>query len=197
MTAPGNINLQDSALVERSRSGDCAALERLILKYQNRIYNAILRICENADDAAELTQETFVKVLEKIEGFEGRSSFYTWVFRIAVNLTLNYCKRSVRLGLRSLDDDWETSSQALRSFWTDRRPPDPAAVAANRELCDLAKRALSRLDEDHRTVLILRDIEGMSYAEISDVLETEIGTVKSRLARARSKLRSKVEAMIE
>ncbi|MHC4098007.1 MAG: sigma-70 family RNA polymerase sigma factor [Planctomycetota bacterium] len=82
-----NIKMDDAVLVERCRQGDSAAMERLILKYQNRIYNVILRICVNTDDATELTQDTFVKIIEKIDEFEGRSSFYTWAFRIAVNLT--------------------------------------------------------------------------------------------------------------
>jgi RNA polymerase sigma-70 factor (ECF subfamily) len=197
MSGPVNINVEDSELLQRFRNGDYAALERLVLKYQNRIYNAVLRICENADDAAELTQDTFVKVIENIERFEGRSSFYTWVFRIAVNLTLNYCKRSVRLGLRSLDEGLEGSTEPLRHFWADRDIPGPETVASDRELCELAKKALGRLDEDHRAVLVLRDMEGMSYAEIAEILEVELGTVKSRLARARSRLREILEAMIE
>ncbi|MHC4418415.1 MAG: RNA polymerase sigma factor [Planctomycetota bacterium] len=95
-----NISVDDAVLVDGWRRGDSAATERLILKYQNRIYNVIMRMCANAHDAAELTQDTFVKIIENIDKFEGRSSFYTWAFRIAVNLTLNYCQRSVKLGLK-------------------------------------------------------------------------------------------------
>ena len=86
MTETANISIDDTVLVQQCLQGDSAATERLILKYQNRIYNAILRICANPDDAAELTQDTFVKVIEKIDKFEGRSSFYTWAFRIGVIL---------------------------------------------------------------------------------------------------------------
>lgn len=88
-----SINIDDSVLVRQSQGGDVMAMERLIIKYQNRIFNVVLKMCGNSDDAAELTQETFVKVIESIEKFKGRSSFYTWLFRIAVNLTLNYCQR--------------------------------------------------------------------------------------------------------
>ena len=101
---PKNIMIHDDMLVEQCRRGDSDAMERLILKYQNRLYNVILKICANTDDAAELAQETFVKIIENIDKFEGRSSFYTWAFRIAVNLTLNYCKSSARLRYRPLDD---------------------------------------------------------------------------------------------
>ena len=98
-----HVRIDDAKLVEQCRRGDSAAMERLILKYQNRIYNIILKICANPDDAAELTQETFVKIIENLNKFECRSSFYTWAFRIAVNLTLNYCQRNAKLALRSLD----------------------------------------------------------------------------------------------
>ena len=98
-----NISIDDSVLIEQYRRGDSGAMERLIIKYQNRIYNVILKICANTADAAELSQETFVKVLENIDKFRGKSSFYTWLFRIAVNLTISYCTRSVKLGFRSLD----------------------------------------------------------------------------------------------
>ena len=137
-----NVNIDDAVLVERCRKGDSNAMERLVLRYQNRIYNVILKICANTDDAAELTQETFVKVIESIEKFEGRSSFYTWAFRIAVNLTLNYCKRNVKLGFRSLDADESSHDSSdkkqLREFLSDESSPDPAAVAQNKELCDIA-----------------------------------------------------------
>ena len=199
-TSNRRINIDDTVLVRRCRWGDSAAMEQLIVKYQNRIYNAILRICANADDAAELTQETFVKVIENIDKFEGRSGFYTWAFRIAVNLTLSYCKRSVKLGLKSLDtEDNEHNQQAkeaLKQFLSDDSSPDPATVAENKELCEIVIKALMKLDDEQRAVVVLRDIEGMNYAQIAEVLDTELGTVKSRLNRARSNLREIVEAFL-
>ena len=193
-----NINIDDAVLVEQCRQGDSAAMERLILKYQNRIYNVILKICANADDAAELTQETFVKVIENIDKFEGRSGFYTWAFRIAVNLTLNYCQRSVRLGLKSLDaEDDGPARQQLKEFLNDDSSPDPAAVAANKELCEIVIASLMKLNDAQRTVLVLRDIEDMNYAQIAEVLDIELGTVRSRLSRARSNLRGIMEAILQ
>jgi len=196
-----NISIDDGVLVEQCRRGDSAALETLILRYQNRIYNVILKICANADDAAELTQETFVKVIENIDEFEGRSGFYTWAFRIAINLTLNYCKRSVKLGIRSLDaGDDEHNRQArgvLKEFLSDDSSPDPAVVAQNRELCEIAIKSLMGLDDPQRAVVVLRDIEGMNYAQIAKVLDVELGTVKSRLSRARSNLREILETMLQ
>ena len=199
MTETANINIDDVTLVERCRQGDSEAMERLIIKYQNRIYNVILKICANADDAAELSQETFVKVIENIEKFEGRSSFYTWLFRIAVNLTLSYCKRSVKLGLKSLDSEDDERGRegrrALKEFLSDDSLSDPAAIASKKELYELIKKAMMKLDDNQRAVIVLRDIEGMDYAQIAKVLDVELGTVKSRLNRGRSNLREIMEAI--
>ena len=199
MTEAAKINIDDAVLVEQCRQGDSEATERLILKYQNRIYNAILRICANPDDAAELTQDTFVKVIENIDKFKGRSSFYTWAFRIGVNLTLNYCQRKVRIGFRSLDaEDNEDNGQAkqvLKEFLADDSSPNPAVVAANKELGEIVVDALMKLREEHRVVVVLRDIEGMNYAQIAEVLDIALGTVRSRLSRARSNLREIIEAV--
>jgi len=194
------IDIADAMLVERCRQGDSVAMERLILKYQNRIYNVILKMCSNPHDAAELTQDTFVKIIQNIAKFESKSSFYTWAFRIAVNLTLNYCQRSARLGLRSLDsEDYGSgkAAQALMDLLSDDSSPDPANVAQNKELCEIAVRSLMKMDDDQRMVIVLRDIEGMNYAQIAGVLQIKLGTVRSRLSRARSRLREVVEAMLQ
>jgi len=193
------VSINDAVLIEQYRNGDSTAMERLVLKYQNRIYNVILKICADPDDAAELTQETFVKVIENLNKFEGRSGFYTWTFRIAVNLTLNYCQRNSRLAFRSLDaeqQDDDQVKQVLKDFLSDDSSPDPATDAQNKELYRIAARTLMGLDETHRAVIVLRDIEGMSYARIAEVLDIELGTVRSRLSRARSKMRDILEAIL-
>ena len=200
MTEEANNKIEDAVLVERCRQGDSEAIEQLILKYQNHIYNVILRMCRNTDDAAELTQETFVKIIKKIDDFEGRSSFYTWAFRIAVNLTLNYCQRSARLDIKSLDIEdkkrYRQTRRQLKEFLIDESCPDPAIVAQNKELCEIVIQSLMKLDDAHRAVVVLRDIEGMNYARIAEVLDIELGTVKSRLSRARSNLRKIMEAIL-
>ena len=191
------INMDDDNLVRQCRKGDSDAMEQLILKYQNRIYNVILKICANPDDAAELTQETFIKVIENIDKFQGKSRFYTWAFRIAVNLTLNYCQRNAKLDISSLDDGKDKNDnrtkQVMKEFLKDDNSPDPVEVAQNRELCDLTIKALMKLDEPQKAVVVLRDIEGMNYAQIAEVLDIELGTVRSRLSRARGRLRKILE----
>jgi RNA polymerase sigma-70 factor (ECF subfamily) len=188
-----HIKAEDAALVERWRRGDISAIERLAGKYQGRIYNLILKICANPDTAAELTQDTFVKIIENIDRFESRSSFYTWAFRIAVNLTLNYCKRRTTVRWTSLEAektaDDEQTRQTLAAILLDDKSPDPAQIAENRELCRIVQASLDKLDEEQKTVIVLRDIEGMDYAQIAEVLALELGTVKSRLSRARAALR--------
>ena len=171
----------------------------LIAKYQDRIYNSILKICTNRDDAAELTQDTFVKVLESIGSFRGKSSFYTWLFRVAVNLTLNHCRRRLKFSPTSLDaanDKADQDAARISQLLADSKSKDPAAAAQQKELVQLVTEMIGKLSEDHRVVLILRDIEQMSYDEIADVLEIEKGTVKSRLNRARSALRELLETVL-
>ncbi len=201
MTEVANINIDDAILVRQCWQGDSAAIERLILKYQNRIYKVILKICADPDDAAELTQDTFVKVIENIENFQGRSSFYTWAFRIAVNLTLNYCRRNVRIGFSSLDAEQVSyNSQPgrfLKELLSDDSSLDPAEVAQDNELCQILIESLKKLDDAQRAVVVLRDIEGMNYNQIANVLDIELGTVRSRLSRGRKKLRQILEAILQ
>jgi len=200
VTEAAKISIEDAALVERYKAGDSTAMERLILRYQQRIYNAVYRMCANPDDAAELTQDTFVKVIENIDGFGGRSSFYTWLFRIAMNLTINHCKRKARIDFGSFDaEQFRPGGEgvsALKEILCDGRAVGPGEAAENTELCRLVLRELGRMDEMHRAVLVLRDIEGMDYAQIAAVLDVEVGTVKSRLSRARNTLRRMLESHI-
>ncbi len=195
-----NIRIDDAELVEQCRRGESAAMERLIIKYQNRIYNVILKMCANADDARELTQDAFVKAIENLDKFEGKSGFYTWLFRIALNLTINFCKRNSQVGFKSLDSEADMQDSntkvVLRDILHDQRQVEPSQIAQNNELCEIIAKAMMKLDEEQRTVLILRDIEGMSYAEIAEILDVELGTVKSRLSRARSNLKEIVEAIL-
>ncbi len=194
-----NISLDDQTLVRQCQHGDPEAMSCLIIKYQDRIYNTILKICSNRDDAAELTQDTFVKVLESIHTFRGKSSFYTWLFRVAVNLTLNHCRRRFKLSPVSLDatnENLEKQRERLASILADSEKNDPSRIAQQKELLQRVIDSIGQLQEEHRTVLVLRDIEQMSYEEIAQVLDIELGTVKSRLSRARTALRDLLETVL-
>jgi RNA polymerase sigma-70 factor (ECF subfamily) len=197
-----NISLNDEVLIGRCQKGDLEAMGLLISRYQDRLYNTLLKICSNPDDAAELTQETFVKVIENITRFRGRSSFYTWLFRVGVNLTLTFCKRRQKFPVRSLEaplengGGGESAATTLSAFLGSKESADPGVLAEKREAQELLLRTLESMDADHRTILVLRDIEGMSYQDIAGVLELEIGTVKSRLNRARRNLRDLLQAVL-
>jgi RNA polymerase sigma-70 factor (ECF subfamily) len=196
-----NIVIDDAVLVRQCQDGDSAAMQRLIVKYQDRIYNVILKICSNKDDAAELTQETFVKFIEKINTFKMQSAFYTWLFRIAVNLSLNFCRRRFKIKMHSIDTpagpEGENAREQLRSFFADKREVDPLVAAQNREVGRIIVDALGRLEDKQRVVVVLRDIEGMAYAEIAESLDVELGTVKSRISRGRESLREILKTVLK
>ena len=195
-----HISIDEAFLVSRARRGDTVAMEQLVIKHQDRIYNTILKICQNSHDAAELTQDTFVKFIEKINTFEQKSTLYTWLFRIAVNLTINHCKRGSKLGLQSLEAPvgpvTDGARKQLAEFLADESAIDPARLAENKEINQIVIKGLGKLDDQQRIIVVLRDIEQMSYARIASALEIELGTVKSRLSRARAKLKEILEAML-
>lgn len=187
-----NIVIDDTTLIRRCVKGDHSAMKLVVTKYQQRVYSIIYKICSNSDDAAELTQDTFVKVLENIANFRSQSSLYTWIYRIAVNLTLNFCKRRSKLTVESLEAEIgirnADSQHALRDYLAGPKELSPVEIAEKKELVEIAMQALNKLSDEHRAVLVLRDMNGLSYAEIAEVLELESGTVKSRISRARQAL---------
>lgn len=191
-----NISIDDAVLVKQCQRGDSDSMGRLIVKYQDRLYNAILKICGNPDDAAELTQESFVKVLENIGTFRSQSSFYTWLFRVGINLTLTFCSRKLRLGMHSLDNPaGGKEGLKLADVLADVKEKGPLVDIENREVIQRVLAALEKLEDHQRAIVVLRDIEGMSYEHIAEVLQIEIGTVKSRLSRARVALRELLQAV--
>ncbi|PKL48229.1 MAG: RNA polymerase subunit sigma-24 [Planctomycetes bacterium HGW-Planctomycetes-1] len=194
----GNISIDEASLVSQARAGNMASVEKLILKYQDRVYNTILKICGNEADAAELAQDAFLKAIEGLKKFRGESSFYTWLFRIAVNLTLNFCKKNAKLSFQSLQEQLdEGTERQLKDYLIDKSIAEPSELAAKKEVHSLIVRAVEKLEPEQRAVVVLRDIEQMSYNEIAETLEMEIGTVKSRIARGRKNLREILEAAIQ
>ena len=136
-----HLRLDDEALVKQCQRGDLEAMSCLILRYQDRLYNTILKICNNSDDAAELTQDTFVKVIENIGSFRQKSSFYTWLFRVGVNEAINFCRRRFNAPLLTLE------TAAAAAALTDKADNDPAALAQQKEIITLMTEAIGRLDE--------------------------------------------------
>ena len=186
-------------MVERFRQGDMQAFGALVCKYQDRIFTMVLRMCPNRAEAEELAQESFLRAMERIDQFRGQSRFYTWLFRIAANLTLSHRRRGGRLKFRSmdlLDESGGSQAAGLAEEAAGRRGarPDEAAMAAETQHRVLA--AMDELDDESRIVLVLRDIEEMDYDQIAHVLDLPGGTVKSRLHRARCALRDKLTDLV-
>lgn len=188
-------SVDDAALVELTRQGDMSAYSRLIEKYQDRIYNVCWRLCGNVEDARDLTQDVFLKALEAVRRFEQRSQFYTWLYRIAVNQSISH-RRKARPTLRLVSqEDGEpfVGGQAAGLMrQAGSSAGDPAEGAEKKEMHRLVLKALDEMDDEQRSILVLRDMESLDYQQIADVLEIAPGTVKSRLHRARMALREKL-----
>lgn len=198
-TSGDALAFEDAPLVDRCRKGDLRAFEALVAKYQDRVYNMILRMCGRPADAEELAQETFLKALEKIGQFRGQSGFYTWLFRIAANLTISHRRRGGLIRFQSLmagdDGDGETLDLAPRLAVANTPPPE--AIMMTAELSSRLMAALDGLDDEFRLAVVLRDVEEMDYSQIAEVLEVPIGTVKSRLHRGREMLKEKLSDLMQ
>jgi RNA polymerase sigma-70 factor (ECF subfamily) len=184
----------DELLLERCRRGEFAAFGQLIEKYQNRLFNSLMRMVNNYDDAQELTQETFVRALQGIRKFRGNSGFYTWLFRIGMNLAINFHRRRKTVKFTSLQTSSEHVGQQADGLLNliDSEAPSPEDRVQGKEEHQRVLEALDELEPPARAVVVLRDIEEFDYAEIAAILEIPIGTVKSRLARARMSIRAKL-----
>jgi RNA polymerase sigma-70 factor (ECF subfamily) len=187
-------NLAEQELIGQVLSGDSAAFGEIVERHEDRLYNTIYRLVGSADDARDLLQDTFVKAYEKLDDFRGGSSLYTWLFRIAVNTSLSHRRRRkwVQMGAPAGDDDPNPGNAVADTAAVD--PADPL-IAAETET--LVQEAINSLDDEHRTVVVLRDIQHCDYHEIADILEVPPGTVKSRLHRARMMLRERLEPLLK
>ncbi len=178
------------------KGGRSEAYGELVRKYQDRVFNTCWRICGNLEDARDLTQEAFLKAFENLADFRERSGFYTWIFRVAVNLALSDRRKAARRRTVSLDADSGavgTQAEALAKQAGHSSYDDPARSASESELHGCVARALQALDDDHRAVIVLRDLEGLDYRKIANILEIRLGTVKSRLHRARMAVYQTIE----
>ncbi len=192
---PRPIPFEDAELIERIKNGDTESYGVLVRKYQDRVFNTCWRICGHLEDARDLTQEAFLKAFDSLSEFQQRSGFYTWIFRVAVNLALSHRRSAQRRGMVSLDQlggAAETQAGDLSRQVSGRSPVDPARSAGDEELQGRVTRAIQQLDDDHRAVIVLRDIEGFDYRELAEILSIPPGTVKSRLHRARLAVRDAV-----
>ncbi|MTI58518.1 MAG: sigma-70 family RNA polymerase sigma factor [Firmicutes bacterium] len=183
------VEISDKELIKRFRNNDESAFEELVLRYQKKVYNTVLRMLSNLDDASDITQEIFIKVYQNLEKFKGQSSFSTWLFSIAGNHCRDELrKRQKELKRSSFDSIAEERKETEKvSDNNSNYQPEESSIK-NEQFRDI-EIALSKLSIEYREPLVLRDIQGFTYDEISKILDLPAGTVKSRLSRARRKLR--------
>jgi len=186
---PAPEPMPETELVKRARGGDLAAYDDLVRRYQERIYATIYHMTSNHEDANDLAQEAFIKAFHALKSFKGGSSFYTWVYRIAVNKTINFLKQRKNKTQMSLDNldyhvEHDPDFVALISDKTPRREVNLA------ELQEKLNAAMQRLSEPHRLVVTLHDVQGLSHEEIAEIMDCNIGTVRSRLFYARQQMQA-------
>ena len=180
---------EDFVLVKRAQQGDESAYDELVKRYQERVYATIYHMTANHEDAGDLAQETFIKGYQALKTFKGDSSFYTWVYRIAVNKTINFLKQRrnrTHLSLNDLDFNAEHDPDFI-ALVSDKTPRREAALS---ELQEKLNDAMLKLSPVHRLVVTLHDVQGLAHDEIANIMDCNIGTVRSRLFYARQQLQA-------
>ncbi len=180
----------DETLIKQCLNGDQAAYDFLVERYQHKIYNLTYRYTGNPTDAADLTQETFLKAYLALSGFRRESSFSTWLYHIAVNICRDEYRKKKRKKNLSLEELQEQGSNP-EIFISEQGNPEESILSSDTQR--LVQNCLNQLSEEHRLILILREIKGLPYEEISQCLGCSLGTIKSRLNRARKALKQKIE----
>src|SRR5580692_1046411 len=184
-----STEVPEGELVRRAREGDLTAYDELVKRYQERIYATIYHMTSNHEDANDLAQDSFIKAFSALKSFKGGSSFYTWLYRIAVNKTINFLKQRrnrQHMSLNDLDFNAEHDPD-LVALVSDKTPRREAGLA---ELQEKLNAALLKLSEHHRMAVVLHDVQGLSHEEIAKIMHCNIGTVRSRLFYARQQLQA-------
>jgi len=180
---------QDDALIARTQAGEAAAFDELIIKYSSRLYGLVYNMTSNHEDANDLMQDIWSKAYRSINGFRGKSSFYTWIHSIGVNMTINFLKKRGRRYTLSLDD-LDSNVHHDKEFIELTATTNPVREADLGELQKRLNEAMQKLSHDHRAAVTMFDIQGMPHAEIAKILGISEGTVRSRLFYAHRQLQN-------
>jgi RNA polymerase sigma-70 factor (ECF subfamily) len=194
------VGPSDGELVQRARDGDRDAFRQLVERYQRRIATLALGMLRNREDALDVVQETFTKAYQSLDRFKGDASFYTWTYRIAVNLCIDQQRRDTKLPQANLEPrhgerGGERGEDPLGGLPDPSEQGDPYQRARDAEIARELSRAIAELTPEHRAVILLREVDGLSYEEISHVLECPKGTVMSRLHYARRQLQERLRGL--
>jgi RNA polymerase sigma-70 factor (ECF subfamily) len=185
----------DRELVARVQRGDKKAFDVLVLKYQQKVANLVARYIRDPGETLDVTQEAFIKAYRALPGFRGESAFYTWLYRIAINTAKNYL---VSIGRRPPGTDVDSESAELQDTSGRMKETDtPEHQLLTAEIANTVQQAIDELPEDLRTAVVLRELEGMSYEEIANAMSCPIGTVRSRIFRARDAIDRKLRPLLE
>jgi len=189
------VERSDRELVRECLQGDKAAFRDLVEKYQRRVVSVAMGMVHNQDDALEIAQDTFIKAYESLDRFKGESSFYTWLYRIAVNRAIDFRRSERRHPTIAFEDlvSPNATGDSYEPQIKEERSPEPFEETQSREIGERVKQAIDELTPDHKAVILLREVEGLSYDEISRVMQCSKGTVMSRLHYARQKLQKKLK----
>ena len=185
--------MPEEQLIRRAQQGDNVAFEQLLLLHQKKVYNLCLRMSSNPDDALDLSQEAFIKAWRSIGQYQFEASFSTWLFRLTSNVCIDFLRRKKRRQETSLTESYDDSDEGEEFSLPDAAPLPEEQAITNETKIELA-RAMERLGPEHREILQLRVVENLPYEQIAEILDIRVGTVKSRLARARLSLRKILKA---
>ncbi|MGB2078677.1 MAG: RNA polymerase sigma factor RpoE [Vibrio sp.] len=187
--------LTDQVLIERVQNGDKQAFNLLVVKYQNKVCNLISRYIKNSGDVPDVAQEAFIKAYRALPNFRGESAFYTWLYRIAVNTAKNHIvsqsRRPPANDVDAEEAEFYENGNALREI------SNPENLTLSEELKEVVFHAIEALPDDLKTAMTLRELDGLSYEEIADVMDCPVGTVRSRIFRAREAVERKIQPLIQ
>jgi len=196
---PDGVSNSDAMLVERAVAGDSRAFDLLVIKYQRRIQRLIGRMVRDSGLVEDIAQETFIRAYRALHQYRGDAQFYTWLYRIAVNTAKKFLLELKRDPM-TLETNLRQDDKNNETYWRGSEPTTdetPESVLAAKEIAGVVNVAIAALPEDLRQALVLREIEGLTYEEISEVMNSPIGTVRSRIFRAREAISARVKPLLE
>ncbi len=187
------MSSDEKLLLERAKSGDIEAFEKLIMGSEKKVYNIALKMTGSHDDAMDLSQEVFIKVYKSLNKFKEEASFFTWIYRITHNICIDEIRKKKKVVSISLDEEYESDNGNISRQFADNSL-GPLEQLEIKEDMVILKKAIVKLSPQHRVALIMRDIQGMTYEQISEILKCPQGTVKSRINRARYELKEIIKS---